>query len=434
MHSDDPQDWNTQRNKIIGLGESSLRKSYYPELQQQLQELTRKNEEIQATYEQLAATEEELRANYEELTATEEELQANIDELHQKDRELRESEERYRTVFENTGTAIAILESDTTISLANTQFVCLCGYQKEDLEGKRSWTEFVVPQDLAEMQQQHHLRRKNREKALTQYEFRFVTRSGEIRHIFLNIDMIPGTTQSVASLMDITDRKRAEEALVRANTKLNLLNSITIKDIQNAVFCLSGYVDLETAVTTEEEVKHYLDEQKKIIRTISQSLMFANYYQNLGLKPSLWQDVQQTFLFGISHLDISALSRTLEVEGLEIFADPLLENVFFSLAENVATHAEGATGVSLAYYEDSDGLTLVFEDNGPGIPDSMKEVVFEKDYRRQNEMGLFLVREILEVTNISIHERGRPGEGARFLIHVPKGMYRFREEGIGMDE
>jgi PAS domain S-box-containing protein len=159
---------------------------------------------------QKVAEQDILRKN-EELAATSEELHQIIDKLTQSERNLRESEEKYRTFFENTGTATVVAEEDNIISLANAEFAKLSGYSKEDIEGKKCWTEFVVKEDLERMLAQHRLRRQDREEALTQYEFRFVTKSGDIRTIYLSIDLIPGTKKSVASLLDITERKSAEE-------------------------------------------------------------------------------------------------------------------------------------------------------------------------------------------------------------------------------
>jgi PAS domain S-box-containing protein len=137
----------------------------------------------------------------------------DVTERKRIEEELRESEERYRTVFENTGTATVIIEKDTIISLANAEYERLSGYTKDEIEGKMSWTETTVKEDLDRMLEQHKLRRQDRDQALRSYEFRFVRRSGEIRHVYLVIDTIPGTDKSVASLTDITDRKLAEEAL-----------------------------------------------------------------------------------------------------------------------------------------------------------------------------------------------------------------------------
>ncbi|MBN2298589.1 MAG: PAS domain S-box protein, partial [Deltaproteobacteria bacterium] len=127
--------------------------------------------------------------------------------------ELRQSEERYRAIFENTGTATIITEEDTTISLANTHFEALSGYYREEIEWKKSWTEFIVKQDLELMKKYHAQRRVDPASVPREYEFRFINRQGEIRDIVLNVRMIPGTRQSVASCLDITERKQAEVAL-----------------------------------------------------------------------------------------------------------------------------------------------------------------------------------------------------------------------------
>jgi len=140
--------------------------------------------------------------------------------LRKADKAFIESEERYRTVFENTGSATVIIEEDYTLSLVNSGFEHLSGFSKKEVEGKKRWTEFVAKEDLAWMLDQHRLRRINRTRASKQYEFRFVTRSGEIRDIFLNVDLVPGTKKSVASLIDITERKTSEHALKISQEKL----------------------------------------------------------------------------------------------------------------------------------------------------------------------------------------------------------------------
>jgi len=126
---------------------------------------------------------------------------------------LMESEERYRSVFETTGTATVIIEEDTTISMANTQFEELSGYTREEIEGKMSWTDFVVKDDLERMKKYHYERRKKGWKAPKQYEFHFIDKNKNIKDILLTVDVISGKKKSVASLLDITDRKKAQESL-----------------------------------------------------------------------------------------------------------------------------------------------------------------------------------------------------------------------------
>jgi PAS domain S-box-containing protein len=126
---------------------------------------------------------------------------------------LKESEIRYRTIFEHTGTAMVIIEEDTTVGFANKEFFSLTGYSQDDIDSRKSWTEFVHKEDLPRMIEQHKLRRAGSSEALSHYEFRLLTKSGDIRQILLTIEMFPGTKRSIASLIDITGRKCAEENL-----------------------------------------------------------------------------------------------------------------------------------------------------------------------------------------------------------------------------
>ncbi|MFP4345012.1 MAG: GAF domain-containing protein [Anaerolineales bacterium] len=142
------------------------------------------------------------------------------------ERALEQSEGYYRTLFQTTGTAMMIIEEDTTISLVNQEFANLSGYPRGEIEGRRSWTEFVDGQDLRRMQTYHHLRRTDPGAAPKHYEFEFVDRAGRRRDIYMSIALIPGTRRSVASLIDITPRKQAEVALQERVKELTCLYAI----------------------------------------------------------------------------------------------------------------------------------------------------------------------------------------------------------------
>jgi len=136
---------------------------------------------------------------------------------------LVESEEKYRTVFENTGTATIIVEEDTTISLVNSKFERLSGYSKEEIENKMKWTDIIVPEDLERMKKYHIARRKTGEKPPSEYEFHFVDKKGNIKNIFLKVGIIPGTKKDIASLIDITEQKQAEEVIQESENRFREL-------------------------------------------------------------------------------------------------------------------------------------------------------------------------------------------------------------------
>ncbi|MFO7888870.1 MAG: PAS domain S-box protein [bacterium] len=138
----------------------------------------------------------------------------------------KKAEHSYRAVFENTGTATIIIEEDKTISLANRQFEKLSSYSKEEIENKMKWSDFVVSEDLEKMEEYHRLRRQNGESPPTEYEFRLKDRKGNVQPIFLKIDMIPHSKQSVASLLDITKLKEAEEKARHLNRVLRTIRRI----------------------------------------------------------------------------------------------------------------------------------------------------------------------------------------------------------------
>ena len=228
-------------------------------------------------------------------------------------------------------------------------------------------------------------------------------------HVLRNRD---GSFLGVEGIIrNISDRKRTENALAQATKKLNLLTAITLNDIRNALFTLSGYLELEIRQLTEEKRAEFHQKEKVLLHQIDLQLTMARNYQSLGISPPRWHAVSTTFILAISHLGPSDIGRILSVDNLEIYADPLLEIVFQNLAENVLHHAPSATAITLRYEKTKEGLSLIFEDNGPGIPDDKKEAVFERGVVTRNGSGLFMVREILEITGISISETGDTGRG-----------------------
>jgi PAS domain S-box-containing protein len=133
---------------------------------------------------------------------------------------LRESEDRYRTIFETTGSTMLMVEEDMTIILANTEFEKKYGYSKEELENKMRWTEFIFKEDIKRLKKYHTSRRIDPASVPRQYEARIFTKNKQIKDVLINAELIPGTTRSIVSLLDITDLKQAEKAVLKREQEL----------------------------------------------------------------------------------------------------------------------------------------------------------------------------------------------------------------------
>ena len=161
---------------------------------------------------------------------------------------------------------------------------------------------------------------------------------------------------------------------------------------------------------------------------IEHFVSFTKTYQELGLKVPVWKDVGEVCRKAAKDVDLGSVTVHNTIVGISILADPLLEKVCYNLIENAIRHGEGLTEISISAEEKPEGLIISVEDNGSGVPDENKEIIFERGFGKNTGYGLFLTREILSISDILITERGTFGASCRFEILVPKGKYRFSSE------
>jgi PAS domain S-box-containing protein len=339
---------------------------------------------------------------------------------------LQASETRYRRLFETAQDGILILEEETgKIIDANTFILHMLGYPLEYFIGKHLWEVGFI-----------------RDKTIAEKAFSELKTKGYIRYEDLPLETKDGRSMDVefisnvypvnhhkviqCNIRDITERKDAEVALSLAVRKLNLLSSITRHDIKNQILALEGFLDLSREdLGDPARMSEYIAKEKKIVETIAYQISFTKEYEDMGLKAPVWQNVTSGLMRVITRLPMQDIRVDAGDPGLEVFADPLLEKVFYNLIDNALRYGgEKMTAIRVRDREDNGKLVISVEDDGNGISAEDKTQLFTRGFGRHTGLGLYISREILSITGITITENGEPGKGARFEMVVPPGEYR----------
>ncbi len=224
---------------------------------------------------------------------------------------------------------------------------------------------------------------------------------------------------------DINEVQLQRIALKNASKKLNLLASITRHDILNQVSAQKAFLALlEDHIQQDAEAQGMYQHLLATSDTIRRQITFTGDYQHMGERDPEWQDIEYVLKRAAENVCLGRTMLAVDRGMPEILADPMLEKVFFNLLENAVRHGGDISRIAVHWSANGGRGILIIEDDGTGIPESEKELIFERNIGKNTGLGLFLTREILEITGISIRECGEEGRGARFEIEVPAETWR----------
>ena len=357
-------------------------------------------------------------------------------ERKQAEKALEESEERYRTIFENTGTATVIVEDDTTISLANAESTKLYGYSKEELEGKKSWTDFVHPEDLEKVMGYHHLRRLDPAAVPKGYEYGMINRSGEIRHVAVFAELIPGTRRSIASLLDITESKKAKEELQRANTELEGFAGTVSHDLRgplaNIEMASTTLMELLAAPQTDQTRSVASQVAEMLQKSSERSMNLVEKLLGLAEAGQAPKEVASIDVREVVERVLEERAIDMEEKGIrvgigadigQVIANPThVYQVFTNLIGNAIQHSDSQMPVIEVSHLGDDGRgghRYLVRDNGSGIPpDSIDKlfIPFFKGKAGGTGIGLAIVEKTIKVYGGSIRAYNDNGACFEFIL------------------
>jgi PAS domain S-box-containing protein len=347
----------------------------------------------------------------------------DITEAKQAETELRESEEKIRDLIINTPDIVWQTDESSRFLYVSPQVETILGYPPEYLLGRTPF-DFIRAEGIVANREVFARAARNRQDIVI-YTTPWIHRDGHTVELESHAKPVFHNDGNFAGYRgidrDVTERRKAEYALRQANRQLNLLTGITRHDILNKVTVILGNLAIAGKKSTNPDMRALIEKLESATRAIRSQIEFTRVYQDLGSHEPQWQDLGR-----IMHTPNvpEAVMFSASVDGVEVFADPMLEKVFSNLLDNSVRHGQHVTGIWVSYSKSGGGMTIIWEDNGIGIAEDEKAKIFERGVGKNTGYGLFLVSEILCISGITIRETGIEGKGARFEIHVPDGGYR----------
>ena len=209
---------------------------------------------------------------------------------------------------------------------------------------------------------------------------------------------------------------------------MQIVGSITRHDVLNQLTAIVGYNELLGMMVDDPKFRSFLEKEKFALNKIRRQFQFAKDYQNIAVDPPRWQNIRNLTSRVSEDFDVKQVRITADTGTATVRADPLFDRVFHHLFDNALRHGETVTEIRISLQQTGSSGLLLVENNGVSIPAADKEKIFERGYGKGTGWGLFLAREILAVTGMTITETGEPGKGVRFEITLPPGSFRMNGE------
>ena len=371
--------------------------------------------------------------------------------LQRSEGKILESEQYYRSIFETTGAAMAIVTENNLLSLVNSEFEKLSGYSKFDLENQKRWTEFIkLPDSKNEIELHREAAQKS--NVIRNLESSFSNRNGDLRNILLNIDLIPGTKMYVVSIIDITERKQAETAIARLFIEESTLRQKLEVEMKGRVDFTRALVhELKTPLTPMLTSSDMLATELKngpllklaqninrganrLNKRIDELLDLAK--GEIGMLKLNYNLVHPANVLHEAAEEIMP-SANKKHQSLDVEIPPSMDSlwadetrllqIITNLLNNACKFTPENGKIILKAWEANGFLTVEVQDNGPGISGDDQQKIFNTYYQggsvKQQAhglgIGLALCKLLTELHGGKIWVESQIGAGSTFGFSIP---------------
>ncbi len=391
----------------------------------------------------------------------------DVTEQKRAQQEIAANEKKYRAIFDTAGTAMISFGEDSIITIANEEWIELSGYTKEETIGKLTWVPFFSEESLAKMKRYHEMRSKDPSSVPDAYEAEFIDRQGRVHEGIVNIQLVPGTQQRVASFLDMAELKRAQNEMYRAD-KMAALGQIIagvaheINNPNNFIYfnlpILRKYIEairplLEHHLEEEPGLKIlnmpyavFLEDVFKLLDNMehgSQRITgivseLKNYIRSDEVQDMKTEQLGNVInqVMALIGKQVRKMVKRFDVEVSENLA-PIkmnpgkIEQVLINLVINAGQAADKEDSwVKLEAHpaKDDEGfIEMVVEDNGAGVPKENLEQIFEPFFTSKSReagtgLGLSISHQIIQDHGGTIEVSSEINKGTCFTIRLPAAM------------
>jgi two-component system, cell cycle sensor histidine kinase and response regulator CckA len=366
----------------------------------------------------------------------------------QRSEELRDqTERRSRTIFENSGTAMAILEDDLSISLVNEKFVDLTGYERTEIEGNRTFTDLLSSEDMIKLVDYRHERMYGTITFPASYEFRLLNKQNQTKYVLVGTARIPGTQQSIVSLIDISDRKELEAKYLRAQRmeSIGTLSGGIAHDLNNILAPILLSIESLRDIADDDKARRLLHIMKSSVQRgsdlVNQIVSFSRgiYGEQITIQPhyilnEITRIVHATFTKSIQ-LETDIPTDLGNISGNPTQVYQALLNICVNARDAMpdgGTLSIRAENISIgpnnehSYLKIRHGsyIAISISDTGTGIPHEIRDKLFSPFFTTKEEgkgtgLGLPTVEFILRNHGGYIEVDSEENRGSTFTLFFP---------------
>jgi len=345
---------------------------------------------------------------------------------------LVENELKFRTLADSSINWVYWINPDGSLVFVSPATEKITGYTTEEFIKNPQLIQQIVDSKDSEVVIPHF--NELSKEGTHECEFQIKTKNGEtkwISHICNPVFDSEGKWRGRSTLnIDITERKKAEQGikrtmdqLVLVNEKLGVVGRLTRHDVGNKLMTAkSNLYLLKKRIGDNPYLVKYLDNIDSALESSDRIFEFSRLYERIGVEKPSKENVFDCFNQAVALMpNLGDFEVVNECKDLEVVADSLLKQLFYNFIDNSLKHGEKVTQIRLHYTLKDDGVKLIYEDNGVGVPEANKSKLFEAGFStgKGSGLGLHLVKKMMDVYGWTIAEEGEEGKGVKFAISIP---------------